>query len=94
MIHSLTPAGDRTVRLGVPLLDEYLEFVAARCRPNMLNATTSLRVISLGGLGTTPKNTFKSNATANKVRRLRRVMPQSPIRIGVVTVTDSQIPPG
>jgi integrase/recombinase XerD len=26
------------IRLGVPLLDEYLEFVAARCRPNTVVA--------------------------------------------------------
>jgi integrase/recombinase XerD len=39
LIRSLTPAGDRTVRLGVPLLDGYLDFVAARCRPNTVLAT-------------------------------------------------------
>lgn len=39
LIRSFTPAGDRTVRLGVPLLDGYLEFVAARCRPNTVLAT-------------------------------------------------------
>ena len=38
LIRSRTPAGDRTVRLGVPLVDEYLEFVAARCRPNTVLA--------------------------------------------------------
>jgi integrase/recombinase XerD len=38
LIRSWTRAGDRTVRLGVPLLDEYLEFVAARCRPNTVLA--------------------------------------------------------
>jgi hypothetical protein len=26
--------GGLVVRLGVPLLDEYLEFLAGRCRPN------------------------------------------------------------
>jgi site-specific recombinase XerD len=39
LIPSSTPAGDRTVRLGVPLLDGYLDFVAARCRPNTVLAT-------------------------------------------------------
>jgi hypothetical protein len=39
LIHSSTAAGDRTVRLGVPLLDGYLDFVAARCRPNTVFAT-------------------------------------------------------
>ena len=31
-------AGERLVRLGVPLLDEYLEFLAGRCRPNTVLA--------------------------------------------------------
>jgi integrase/recombinase XerD len=30
--------GDLVVRLGVPLLDEYLEFLAGRCRPNTVLA--------------------------------------------------------
>jgi len=30
--------GELVVRLGVPLLDDYLEFVAARCRPNTVLA--------------------------------------------------------
>jgi integrase/recombinase XerD len=30
--------GDVVVRLGVPLLDEYLEFLAGRCRPNTVLA--------------------------------------------------------
>ena len=43
LIRSWTPAGDRTVRLGVPLLDVYLDFVAARCRPNTVLATASAK---------------------------------------------------
>jgi integrase/recombinase XerD len=31
-------AGETVVRLGVPLLDEYLEFLAGRCRPNTVLA--------------------------------------------------------
>jgi integrase/recombinase XerD len=39
------PAGEPPVRLGVPLLDEYLRFVAGRCRPNtVLAAAFDLRV--------------------------------------------------
>src|SRR3954447_21321984 len=33
------PGGAAGVRLGDPLLDAYLEFVAARCRPNTVLAT-------------------------------------------------------
>ncbi len=36
---SSSPAGELAVRLGEPLLDAYLEFVAARCRPNTVLAT-------------------------------------------------------
>jgi integrase/recombinase XerD len=32
------PVGGCVVRLGVPLLDEYLQFVAGRCRPNTVLA--------------------------------------------------------
>jgi integrase/recombinase XerD len=35
---SRSAAGDLVVRLGVRLLDEYLEFLAARCRPNTVLA--------------------------------------------------------
>jgi hypothetical protein len=31
-------AGELVVRLGVPLADEYLEFLAGRCRPNTVLA--------------------------------------------------------
>jgi len=31
-------AGDPEVSLGVPLLDEYLEFLSGRCRPNTVLA--------------------------------------------------------
>jgi integrase/recombinase XerD len=40
-------AGELVVRLGVPLLDEYLEFVAGRCRPNTVLAVAyDLKVFS------------------------------------------------
>ena len=32
LIRSSGPSGDLVLRLGVPLLDDYLEFVAARAR--------------------------------------------------------------
>jgi integrase/recombinase XerD len=35
---SRNAAGDLVVRLGVRLLDEYLEFLAGRCRPNTVVA--------------------------------------------------------
>jgi integrase/recombinase XerD len=39
LVRSVDAAGRLVVRLGVPLLDEYLEFVAGRCRPNTVVAT-------------------------------------------------------
>jgi site-specific recombinase XerD len=45
LIRSRRPAGEPPVRLGVPLLDEYLRFVAGRCRPNtVLAAAYDLKV--------------------------------------------------
>ena len=39
LVRSARPEGAVTVRLGEPLVDAYLEFVAARCRPNTVLAT-------------------------------------------------------
>jgi integrase/recombinase XerD len=39
LIRSSGPSGELVVRLGVQLLDDYLDFVAARCRPNTVLAT-------------------------------------------------------
>jgi integrase/recombinase XerD len=38
LVRSRDGAGEVVVRLGVPLLDEYLEFLAGRCRPNTVLA--------------------------------------------------------
>jgi integrase/recombinase XerD len=39
LVRSADPGDQVPVRLGAPLVDEYLEFVAARCRPNTVLAT-------------------------------------------------------
>ena len=45
LIRSPRPAGESPVRLGVPVFDEYLGFVAGRCRPNtVLAAAYDLKV--------------------------------------------------
>jgi len=45
LIRSHRPAGEPPVRVGVPLLDDYLRFVAGRCRPNtVLAAAYDLKV--------------------------------------------------
>jgi len=45
LIRSRGPSGESVVRLGVPLLDDYLEFLAGRSRPNtVLAAAYDLKV--------------------------------------------------
>ena len=39
LVRSAGPGVGVRVRLGDPLVDDYLEFVAARCRPNTVLAT-------------------------------------------------------
>jgi site-specific recombinase XerD len=39
LIRSFAPSGEPVVRLGAGPLDDYLDFVAARCRPNTVLAT-------------------------------------------------------
>ena len=45
LIRSRGPSGEPVVRLGMPLVDDYLEFLEGRCRPNtVLAAAYDLRV--------------------------------------------------
>jgi len=45
LIRSRGPSGEPVVRFGVPLLDDYLEFLAGRSRPNtVLAAAYDLKV--------------------------------------------------
>jgi integrase/recombinase XerD len=46
--------GELQVRLGVPLLDDYLEFVAARCRPNTVLAVAFDLKVFFGVVGKEP----------------------------------------
>ena len=44
---------DLVVRVGVPLADEYLDFLGGGCRPNtVLAAGYDLKVLHCGGQGT------------------------------------------
>ena len=46
LIQSRDAAGEPRVRLGVPLLDEYLEFLSGRCRPSTVLAVAyDLKVV-------------------------------------------------
>ena len=45
LIRSRGPSGEPVLRLGMPLVDDYLEFLAGRCRPNtVLAAAYDLKV--------------------------------------------------
>jgi len=45
LIRSRGPSGEPVLRLGMPLVDEYLEFLGGRCRPNtVLAAAYDLKV--------------------------------------------------
>jgi integrase/recombinase XerD len=47
LTRSRDAAGNLVVRLGLPLADEYLEFLAGRCRPNTVLAVAyDLKVFS------------------------------------------------
>jgi len=45
LIRTRGPAGEPMIRIGMPLVDDYLEFLEVRCRPNtVLAAASDLRV--------------------------------------------------
>jgi integrase/recombinase XerD len=49
LIRSRGPSGEPVLRLGMPLVDDYLEFLEGRCRPNtVLAAGYDLRVFFSG----------------------------------------------
>jgi integrase/recombinase XerD len=48
-------AGDVVARLGVPLLDEYLEFLGGRCRPNTVLAVAYDLKVFFTVVGKTPR---------------------------------------
>ncbi|HZV26258.1 MAG TPA: tyrosine-type recombinase/integrase [Acidothermaceae bacterium] len=69
------------VRLGVPLLDEYLEFVAGRCRPNTVLATAFDLKVFFSVVGKPPAEVTSTDVlgfitaqrTGGDGRRLRSV---------------------
>ena len=55
LIHSHDSSGAPFVRLGVPLLDDYLEFLSGRCRPNTVLAVAYDLKVFFEVVGKTPK---------------------------------------
>jgi integrase/recombinase XerD len=54
LIRSVDAAGRPVLRLGVPVLDDYLDFVAGRCRPNTVLATAFDLKVFFGVVGKDP----------------------------------------
>lgn len=54
-------SGAPLIRLGVPVLDEYLEFVAARCRPNTVLAVAFDLKVFFGFVGKPPREITSSD---------------------------------
>jgi site-specific recombinase XerD len=55
LTRSRDAAGELVVRLGVPLLDEYLEFLACRCRPNTVLAVAYDLKVFFTAVGKSPR---------------------------------------
>src|SRR4030088_2154457 len=55
LTRSRNAAGDLVVRLGVRLLDEYLEFLAGRCRPNTVLAVAYDLKVFFTAVGRPPR---------------------------------------
>jgi Phage integrase, N-terminal SAM-like domain len=55
LIHSHDPSGGPVVRLGVPQLDDYLEFLSGRCRPNTVLAVAYDLKVFFEVVGKAPK---------------------------------------
>jgi hypothetical protein len=57
-------AGELVVRLGVPLADEYLEFLAGRCRPNTVLAVAYDLKVFFTVVGKSPRRVRAADVLA------------------------------
>src|SRR5215831_1915848 len=64
VMRSPSAAGDAVVRLGVPLLDEYLEFLGGRCRPNTVLAVAYDLKVFFTTVGKTPRRVRPADVLA------------------------------
>jgi site-specific recombinase XerD len=64
LIQSRDSAGEPVVSLGVPLLDEYLEFLAGRCRPNTVLAVGYDLKVFFTVVGKSPKRVKAADVLA------------------------------
>lgn len=69
LIRSRGPCGEPVVRLGMPLVDGYLEFLDGRCRPNtVLAAAYDLRVFFTHRLASPPSRSARPTCWAGVTR--------------------------
>ena len=78
LLRSLSPAGEARYALGDPLVDRYLEFVAGRCRPNTLTATTFdlktfFTIVERDPVAVTSADVFEFLAAQRGDRRVVRI---------------------
>jgi hypothetical protein len=94
LIRSVGPAGDPEVSLGVPLLDEYLEFLSGRCRPNTVLAVAYDLKVFFTAVGKSPKRVRPADVLAFMTAQrtghgsaAQTVQPVDGERVGVSTRT-------
>jgi Phage integrase, N-terminal SAM-like domain len=94
LIRSVGPAGDPEVSIGVPLLDEYLEFLSGRCRPNTVLAVAYDLKIFFTVVGKSPKRVrpadvpgFMTAQRTGQGSAAQTVQPVDGERVGVSTRT-------
>ena len=64
LVRSRNAAGEWVVRLGIRLLDEYLEFLAGRCRPNTVLAVAYDLKVFFTVVGKTPRQVRPADVLA------------------------------
>jgi integrase/recombinase XerD len=64
LTRSRNTAGDLVVRLGVPLLDEYLEFLGGRCRPDTVVAVAYDLKVFFAVVGKAPRRVRAADVLA------------------------------
>src|SRR5215216_1385566 len=91
---TIGPAGDPQVSLGVPLLDEYLEFLSGRCRPNTVLAVAYDLKVFFTVVGKSPKRVRPADVLAFMTAQrtghgsaAQTVQPVDGERVGVSTRT-------
>jgi integrase/recombinase XerD len=94
LIRSVGAAGDPEVSLGVPLLDEYLEFLSGRCRPNTVLAVAYDLKVFFTVVGKSPKRlrpadvlAFMTAQRTGYCSAAQTVQPVDGERVGVSTRT-------